>query len=186
ELSWNGQPTGIDYPSLAGRVQLEATNGEFLEIEPGIGKLISLMSLQALPRRLALDFHDVFSKGFRFDRIRSAGSIQAGVMSLDDFAMEGPAARVAMSGQVDLARETQALAVQVRPALGDTASTVIGILNPLLLFPAAIAQRILKDPLGHIFAFHYAISGTWSDPKVERTRVDAQPIENSPGGGTQP
>ena len=186
ELSWNGQPTGIDYPSLAGRVQLEATNGEFLEIEPGIGKLISLMSLQALPRRLALDFRDVFSKGFRFDRIRSAGSIQAGVMSLDDFAMEGPAARVAMSGQVDLARETQALAVQVRPALGDTASTVIGILNPLLLFPAAIAQRILKDPLGHIFAFHYAISGTWSDPKVERTRVDAQPIENSPGGGTQP
>jgi len=41
------------------------------------------------------------------------------------------------------------------------------------------AQRILKDPLGHIFAFHYSISGSWADPKVERTGVNAEPIEGA-------
>ena len=30
------------------------------------------MSLQALPRRVTLDFRDVFSKGFQFDRINAA------------------------------------------------------------------------------------------------------------------
>jgi uncharacterized protein (TIGR02099 family) len=179
DLAWEGEPTRIDYATLSGNVQLQAGNGQFLEIEPGIGKLISLMSLQALPRRLTLDFRDVFSKGFRFDRIASSASIRQGVLALNDFEMEGSAAKVFMSGQVDLARETQDLSVRVMPALGDTASTVIAILNPLLLFPAAIAQRILKDPLGHIFAFHYSISGSWADPKVERTGVNAEPIEGA-------
>jgi uncharacterized protein (TIGR02099 family) len=178
-VEWEGEPTQIDYPTLSGSVQLQAGNGQFLEIEPGLGKLISLMSLQALPRRLTLDFRDVFSKGFRFDRIASSASLREGVLALDEFEMEGSAAKVFMSGQVDLARETQDLSVRVMPALGDTASTVIAILNPLLVFPAAIAQRILKDPLGHIFAFHYSISGSWSDPKVERTGVDAEPLEGA-------
>ena len=50
---------------------MQAEDGQFLEIEPGIGKLVSLMSLQMLPRRISLDFRDVFSKGFQFDRIAS-------------------------------------------------------------------------------------------------------------------
>jgi uncharacterized protein YhdP len=31
-----------------------------------------------------------------------------------------------------------------------------------------IAQRILKNPLGQIFAFDYTVSGSWSDPKVAK------------------
>ena len=68
-LAWNGHPGLIDYPSLSGEIQLQAQNGQFLEIEPGLGKLVSLMSLQSLPRRISLDFRDVFSKGFEFERI---------------------------------------------------------------------------------------------------------------------
>jgi len=64
-LAWNGDPLEIDYPSLSGHVQMQAEDGQFLEVDPGLGKLVSLMSLQALPRRLTLDFRDVFSKGFQ-------------------------------------------------------------------------------------------------------------------------
>ena len=34
--------------------------GQFTKIDPGIGKLLGVLSLQALPRRLQLDFRDVF------------------------------------------------------------------------------------------------------------------------------
>ena len=44
-----------------------------------------------------------------------------------------------------------------------------------------IAQKLLKNPLGNIFAFEYAVSGTWADPKVEKVRV--VPQEASPSGG---
>jgi uncharacterized protein YhdP len=124
-LAWNGDPGLIDYPSLSGAVQLEAQNGQFLEIEPGFGKLIALMSLQSLPRRIALDFRDVFSKGFDFERISSSGQIEGGLMHVKDFRMRGSSAQVEMSGEVDLAQETQNMRVRVVPSLGDSASTVI-------------------------------------------------------------
>jgi uncharacterized protein (TIGR02099 family) len=178
-LSWIGEPTAIDYASLAGQVRLEADHGRFLEIEPGIGKLISLMSLQSLPRRIAFDFRDVFAKGFEFQRITSSAQIAGGVMTLEDFRMRGSSADVAMTGKLDLARETQDLRVRVVPSLGDSASTVIAFaINPLLAIPAAIAQKILKDPLGQIFAFNYTVKGGWAEPQVERLGVEAQPAEN--------
>ena len=175
-LNWNGDPVNMDYATLGGQLQMQVEDGQFLQIEPGIGKLVSLMSLQMLPRRIALDFRDVFSKGFQFDRIASSMAIERGVMAVKEFRMRGPAADVNMTGQIDLSLETQNLNVKVIPQLGDTASTVVGLLNPLAGVAALIAGRALKNPLGKLFAFEYNINGTWTDPKVEKlqpTAVDA-------------
>ena len=98
---------------------MQAEDGQFLEIEPGIGKLVSLMSLQMLPRRIALDFRDVFSKGFKFDRIDAQQRDRArrdGDQGVP--ACTGSAADVEHDGQVDLALETQNLTVQRDPAAG--------------------------------------------------------------------
>jgi uncharacterized protein (TIGR02099 family) len=181
-LAWNGDPSSIDYASLTGSVKLESFSGQFLEIEPGIGKLISLMSLQALPRRIALDFRDVFSKGFGFDDIFAAAQVDSGVMTVKDFRMRGSSAQVQMSGEVDLAQETQNVRVRVVPSLGDSASIAIALVNPLLAIPAAIAQKILKDPLGHIFAFEYSVTGGWSDPKVAKLGIEARELAPQEGG----
>ena len=174
-LTWAGDPLNIHYPSLAGQVSLEAENGQFLEIEPGIGKLVSLMSLQMLPRRIALDFRDVFSKGFAFDRITSALHIEKGVINTRDFKMRGPAAEVDIDGDADIAAETQDLKVRVVPALGDSASTLLGLVNPLYGVATFIAQKLLKNPIGNIFAFEYSVTGKWADPKVEKLAVT--PVE---------
>jgi len=121
-----------------------------------------------LPRRIALDFRDVFSKGFQFDHIGSSVEIERGVMALKEFHMRGPAADVHMAGQVDLSLETENLTVKVIPQFGDSASTVVGLLNPVVGVATLIAGRLLNNPLGQIFAYRYAITGTWSDPKVEK------------------
>ncbi|HEX6297457.1 MAG TPA: YhdP family protein [Burkholderiales bacterium] len=167
-LAWQGPLLALDIPTLSGDVELHAQEGQFLEVEPGIGKLISLMSLQALPRRIVLDFRDVFSKGFQFDRITARAQLDKGVMAIQEFRMRGSAGEVQMSGSADLVRETQDLKVRVVPSLGDTASTAVAIANPLAGAAALLAQRLLKDPLGRIFAFDYGVTGNWSDPKVEK------------------
>jgi len=182
-ISWNGDPLTIDYATLSGNLQMQALNGQFLEIEPGIGKLVSLMSLQMLPRRIALDFRDVFSKGFQFDRIASSMAIERGVMAVKEFHMRGPAADVNMTGQIDLSLETQNLSVKVIPQLGDSASTVVSLLNPIAGVATLIAGRILKNPLGKIFAYDYTITGTWTDPKVEKLKPPPPPPEALDGSG---
>ena len=147
--------------------------------EPGLGKLISLMNLQALPRRIALDFRDVFSKGFRFDRIDATSRIERGALQVRAFHMVGPAADVTMSGQVELAQETQDLKVRVVPSLGGTASTAVAIVNPVAGVAAALAQKVLRNPLGQLFAHEFEVSGSWADPKVVKLTVAPSASEAS-------
>lgn len=168
-LAWRGAPTALDYPSLSGSVELHAEDGRFLEIEPGIGKLISLMSLQMLPRRITLDFRDVFSKGFQWDNIDATAHIAQGRLETKDFRMRGGAAEVRMTGTIDLAEETQDLRVRVVPALDNTASTAAAMaINPVAGLTTLLAQKLLQNPLGQMFAYEYGISGGWTDPKVEK------------------
>ncbi|MCD6041518.1 MAG: hypothetical protein K0R40_1121, partial [Burkholderiales bacterium] len=174
-LDWQGDPATLDFPSLGGSLEMQAEEGQFLEIEPGLGKLVSLMSLQALPRRVTLDFRDVFSKGFQFDRISSAAQVERGVIKLKEFRMRGSAAEVEMSGEADIARETQDLRVRVVPSLGDTAALGITLVNPVAGIAAAVVQRLLKNPLGQIFSYDYAITGSWTDPKVAKVQPAVLP-----------
>ena len=167
KLAWAGNPQTIDYSSLAGDLSLIAEKGQFLKIEPGIGKLLGILSLQALPRRFTLDFRDIFSEGFAFDTITGTAAIAKGVLDTQDFSMRGPSAQVAMSGTIDLAQETQALKVHVVPSVGDSLS-VLMLANPIAGVASFVAQRLLKDPLGQAFAFDYSVTGTWADPKVEK------------------
>jgi uncharacterized protein (TIGR02099 family) len=182
-VSWNGGPTAIDYASLAGRVEAHAADGQFLEIDPGVGKLVALMSLQMLPQRITLDFRDVFSKGFQWDRIDATAQIERGVLDTQDFRMRGSAADVVMKGQADLARETQDLLVRVTPKLGDSAATVVGIINPVAGIVTFLGQRVLKDPLGQMFAFEYGITGSWADPKVAKLKPTASAEVPTPPSG---
>lgn len=169
QVSWAGGPKDIDFPSLSGNLVVDARSGQFLKVDPGIGKLIGILSLQSLPRRITLDFRDVFSQGFAFDTISANVAVNRGVLSSKDFRMDGPAAKVAISGQADLASETQNLQVQVVPQLGDSvalAGAAIG--GPVVGVPLYILQKALKNPLGEIVSYRYAITGTWSDPQVSK------------------
>jgi uncharacterized protein (TIGR02099 family) len=185
-VDWGGDPLSLDYATLAGRLAMQADDGQFLEIEPGIGKLVSLMSLQMLPRRITLDFRDVFSKGFQFDRISASLAIERGVLTTKDFRMRGPAAEVTMDGMVDLNLEAQNLHVRVVPRVDGVASTVVGLVNPVAGVATMIAQKILKDPLGQLAAFEYGITGTWADPKVDRIQAAPPPQPVTEGGGLAP
>lgn len=179
-LAWPGGPQDFDYEALSGNLKLEAAKGQFLKLEPGIGKLLGILSLQALPRRIALDFRDVFSEGFAFDQIAGSIAIERGIATTENFRIQGPSARVLMSGEIDLARETQKLHVRVEPGLSDSVSIAGAVLGgPVAGVAAILAQKVLKDPLGQIFAFEYNVTGTWIEPQVSKVERPA-PLATEP------
>lgn len=168
QLAWNGAPVAIDYPTLTGHITADAADGQFTKLEPGVGRLLGVLSLQSLPRRITLDFRDIFSEGFAFDRIRGKFEVKQGVMHTTNFQIQGPSAKVLMSGNIDLARETQNLKVRVQPAVGETIAVGAMIANPVAGAVAWLAQKVLKDPLDQAFSFEYGITGRWQDPKVDK------------------
>ena len=167
DLSWTGNPGEFNYATLGGSLKLDTSKGQFLKMDPGIGKLLSILSLQALPKRITLDFTDVFSDGFQFDNINGNATIRHGVMDTQDFHIDGSSAKVNMKGSVDLNRETQNLRVQILPTLGESMS-VLGAFaaGPAVGIGSLIINKVLGNPLDKLAAFEYNVSGTWSDPKV--------------------
>ncbi|MGH8672065.1 MAG: YhdP family protein, partial [Burkholderiales bacterium] len=166
---WAGPLYDIDYPSLAGTLKLEVEDGQFLQIDPGVGKLLSILSLQNLPRRVSLDFRDVFSSGFAFDKISSAIEIANGIAASDDFVMQGPAAHVVITGSTDLDVETQDLQVTVVPNVGESFAVVSAFAGgPAVGLTALLLQKLLENPLDKVTTFHYRVQGTWNDPQVSK------------------
>ncbi|NBR18698.1 MAG: DUF2125 domain-containing protein, partial [Gammaproteobacteria bacterium] len=70
QIGWNGSPMALHYPTLQGQFQVKMGRGQFLKADPGVAKLLGVLSLQGLPRRLLLDFRDVFYEGFAFDSVQ--------------------------------------------------------------------------------------------------------------------
>ncbi|HEU4621662.1 MAG TPA: YhdP family protein [Burkholderiaceae bacterium] len=170
KVSWRGSPFALDTPSLNGDLKLAADKGQFLRVEPGVGRLLGVMSLQSLPRRLSFDFRDLFSAGFAFDTIRASSSIVDGIATTTDFRMRGAGATALIEGKVDFTRETQDLHVVVLPELDATgASVAYGFLvNPAIGLGTFLAQLLLKDPLSKALANEYKVTGPWNEPQVER------------------
>ena len=180
QLTWDGAPSDFDYPTLTGSFKLRSGAGQFTKVDPGVGRLLGVLSLQALPRRISLDFRDVFSEGFAFDTITADVRMRNGMMHTDDFRFVGPAAAVNIAGDVDLAHETQQLKVRVQPSLSSGvsgAAAALFIANPLIGAAVGagtlLAQKMLNNPFDQLFSYEYAVTGNWDDPVVVRTSAAA-------------
>ena len=168
DLSWRGAPDDFSYATLDGKVKLDASNGQFLKIDPGAGKLLSILSLQALPSHITLDFTDVFSQGFAFDSITGTGQIKRGVLETNDFRINGSSAKVTMLGQIDLDHETQNLRVRILPTVGNSVSLLGFAAGPLVGVGTFIVNKVLREPLDKLVSFEYNVTGTWVNPNVTK------------------
>lgn len=177
QVAWVGSPLALDYASLGGNFNINIEAGQFLKADPGIAKLLGVLSLQSLPRRLALDFRDVFTEGFLFDFVRGDVRIEHGIATSNNLQMKGVNAAVLMEGQADLARETQDLQVVVVPEINaGTASLIATAINPAIGLGSFLAQWVLRRPLMDAATQEFHIVGSWQDPRITRVpRRAAQP-----------
>ncbi|GAA4025458.1 YhdP family protein [Actimicrobium antarcticum] len=187
DLVWDGVPFSMDLPSLTGKIQLDLAAGQFLKVDPGAAKLLGVLSLQSLPRRLTLDFRDVFSEGFAFDGITADAAISRGVARTSNFKMRSVNATVLLDGSADITAETQNLHVAVLPEINVGAASVMYALavNPVIGLGSFLAQLFLREPLRRAFTFEYAITGPWKDPSVKKLdRTTGEPVKPKSSTGT--
>jgi uncharacterized protein YhdP len=182
EVSWNGVPYSLDIPSLSGHVYLDVGAGQFLKKDPGAAKLLGVLSLQALPRLLKLDFHDVFSEGLAFDGIMASAVITRGVLRTDNLKMHGVAATVLMDGTTDIANETANLHVVVIPEfnLGTGPLVYALAVNPVVGIGSFLAQLFLRAPVMKALTYQMQVTGPWKNPVVTKLASQSREVPAEP------
>lgn len=174
DLRW---PGGLDESLLgraSGTLEVQVDEGQLLNVQPGAGRVLGLLSVAALPRRLGLDFHDLTDKGLAFDRIHADFTVQNGDAHTQNLLLHGPTAEIGIVGRMGLgARDYDQTAV----VTGDVSSAlpVAGVVagGPVVGAALLLFSQIFKEPLKGVARAYYHIGGSWDDPQVERIDSEA-------------
>ncbi len=168
DLSWSGGPSEKLLESLDGEVKVRIGPGRLEEVQPGAGRVFGLLSVAALPRRLALDFRDVFGKGFAFDKIQGTFTLIDGNTYTCDLSLESPAADIGIVGRAGLVTRDYEQAAVVSASFGN-ALPVAGALvaGPQVAAALLIFSQIFKKPLQEATQIYYGIRGTFDEPDIE-------------------
>lgn len=178
QVNWLGSPLEPDPLSMSGDIKVQISAGQFLKADPGMAKLLGVLSLQSLPRRLTLDFRDLFQQGFAFDAIDGDVKVTQGVAATRNLRMRGVQAIVLMEGQADLAKETQSLHVFVVPQINaEAASLAYVAINPVIGIGTFIAQYLLRKQVADASTQEFMVTGSWADPHVEKLERKPKPAE---------
>jgi uncharacterized protein YhdP len=168
-VHWPGPPSGGWLDHVSGDLALRAETGSLIDVDPGAGRMVGLLSISALPRRLALDFRDVFNRGLVFDEITADFAIVDGNAYTDNLKLTGPVAEVGLVGRTGLRDRDYRQQAVVTAEPGKVLPTVGALLaGPQVAAALLIFTRIFKKPLGGIGRASYCVTGSWQEPIVER------------------
>jgi len=171
-VHWPGPPSGDWMQHVGGDFTLHATKGSLLDVAPGAGRVIGLLSFSTLPRRLTLDFHDVFNKGLAFDDIKGDFVVIDGNAYTDNLKLTGPVAEIGVIGRTGL-RDHDYRQQAVVTAEPSNVLPTVGLLGgPAVAAALLIFTRIFKEPLKGLGRVSYCVSGTWQEPMVERLTAE--------------
>jgi len=171
-VHWPGPPSGDWMQHIGGDFSLHATKGSLLDVAPGAGRVIGLLSFTALPRRLALDFRDVFNKGLAFDAIKGDFVVIDGNAYTDNLKLTGPVAEIGVIGRTGL-RDHDYRQQAVVTAEPSNVLPTVGLLGgPAVAAALLIFTRIFKEPLKGLGRVAYCVSGSWQEPSVERLTAE--------------
>ncbi len=173
-VNWSGPPTSNWMENVNGDVSVRVDDGSMLDIQPGgAGRVAGLMSFVALPRRLALDFRDVFSRGFAFDEITGNFLVADGQAYTNDLKLTGPGAEIGVVGRTGLRDRDYEQQAVVTAEPGKILPTVGALLSgPGAAAALLIFTQIFKEPLRGIGQASYCITGSWDEPSVERLSLE--------------
>jgi len=168
DLRWPGAPNDFALGRLSGAFDLQIFDGSIPEARPGAGRLLGLASFSAMPRRLMLDFRDVFAAGLKFDEISGRFDLAAGFARTAGLVIRSPAATITITGDTDMAARQYDQVIIVEPGLGATLPLIGGLAGgPVGAAAGLVLRSLLERPLRGLAEARYTVTGPWDEPFIE-------------------
>ncbi len=182
DVEWVGSPLDFSLAKIAAKGQIYIEDGVIAQIKPGSSRMLGLLSLEALPRRLFLDFSDMSKEGLPFTTIKGDIRIRKGDAVTDNLVVKSAPADILVTGRTGLVKRDFEQLVSVVPNVAGTVS-VAGALawGPEVAAMLALFQSIFKSGIDEATMVRYEIGGTWEKPEI--TRLEPVKVSEASTGG---
>lgn len=167
-LSWPGSPGSFEFARLDGQVSGELRKGTLPDVEPGVGRLFGILSLDSVARRLSLDFRDVFGRGFAIDRMGGELLLAAGEAQLKNLRVRGPAAHLTIDGRTNLTDRSLDVDVLSAPQVTSSLPLAGVIAAPGVGAAIYLGQKLFEGAIDKVTEQRYHVTGTWAEPKIDK------------------
>jgi len=168
-LNWPGAPPDFSLAKLEAKIQFFVSEGRFLKVRQGAGKLLGIFNVDSIARYLTLDFSNIFGRGFSFNHIDGKLTVEQGAAMTHRIGIDGASAHVVVSGTAGLVAQTFDLKLQVNPHLQNNVTLATGLLGgPVAGAAALLMQKIFAHEINQGTRLTYLIKGPWSHPIVSK------------------
>jgi len=175
---WEGSPMNFSLEKLNGHISMHLGEGQLLNVDPSAGRLFGLLSIQTLPRRLTLDFSDLFDKGLAFDHIEGNFDITNGDAYTNDLFMKGPSMEIAVSGRTGLSVKDYDQVVTVTPEVSSSLPVAGALFGPVgvgvgtVFYLAGELFSSLRHNIDSLLRYQYTITGSWKHPVIKKIKPE--------------
>ncbi len=179
DLSWHGAPYAISIDNVNGDASIDLGKGRIVDVgqasdaQMGIGRMLSIFSLQTIPRRLMFDFSDLFQKGYSFDNVRGNFELRQGSAYTTNLAFDGPIARVGINGRIGLQKKDYDFTLSVTPYVSSGLPIAAGLLTggPIGGAAALALSTVLGSAVSKAATYYYSVKGPWNNPSWQSIDV---------------
>lgn len=182
DLAWDGAPFAPSLSSLNGSASLTMGAGRIVDVgresesKMDIGRMLSLFSLQTIPRRLSLDFSDLAQKGYSFDFVRGDFNFKKGSAYTQNLQLDGPVAKIGINGRIGLENKDYDLTLSVTPNLTGSIPVAATLITwqPLIGLAALAVNTVIGPQVSKVGTSYYAVHGPWRNPSWEQIKTAKQ------------
>lgn len=169
-------PLKFSWRAIDGKVGFSFKDGSLVavdskaEAEIGVGRLLNLLSVDALFQRLRTHFKDLTQKGLWFDTLDGQFSLKGGTATTTkDIHLKGPVVQIQGWGSIDLANKRSNMSLYVVPQLTSSLPAIVGIFGgPLAGVATWVANKIVGPQINRISASTYRVTGPWKHLKIAK------------------
>lgn len=174
EASWSGPPHWFEMKRLNGTVNFKVDKGHLQDVSPRGGRIFGLLSIQNLPRRLSLDFSDLFKKGLSFDNIEGQFNISDGNAYTNNLFLDAPSAKIEIKGRIGLATEEYDQEVVVTPKISSSIPVLGLAAGPQVALGLYLTEKVLRKKINELSRITYTVTGPWANPVITRQSNEAK------------
>lgn len=151
-----------------GNVLLSSQNGEFTQIDTGIGFFLNVLNFNTIPHLTKLNFNNLFTNKLTYETIESKGYIKGTQLKINQLDIISSISTINSNGQINLENYDIDMNLKVTPQISNSLLFVASALNPVSFISVNLIKKIFPLKAPELITYKYKIDGKLTNPKLTK------------------